>query len=535
MLRLTLIALLFRTAQSHLFESCFSSTSATPSSSGAINESFYYVRGDEKEIGAADQMTIAAYSGFLSREQASLALIGKAEDKVWLDAMLSETNRPSVDIYTLEDVLTKVPCTSGCKYVLCEIGEHSTSAALSFAAASADAVLVATQDNKDVLEKYGITLLKDLRGVDADWAVTNPDLTFNSHVSVLQQPGAPVPLADLSVRCGALTWFGDGDCKTSTLAPKALGLLESGDSIVIGWGGGDDPEWDCVHASTVQGAMGVIAADFAVNLGILMRDGTTTLPPFTQNISYPDVREPTGKHTVSFVMSDGDNVQWVLNDWSSPTGGNDWWSSEQRGQVKIGWTFNPTLATIAEPVFKTIFGGKTENDEFIAGPSGAGYSFPNDFTDTAFDAFSKETAFQMSAAGQRIVNVLADEGKIEEMGPLLEQDGIDAVFLYEYNGYSELEGKLDFVNGKPVIGGRFNLWTPGFYDVDSLVQALKDLPNLTDSSTSDGYSVIPVHAWSHNVTDVVRAAAMLEEDGRFDVVLPSELVQRLNAFVQREA
>ena len=240
-----------------------------------------------------------------------------------------------------------------------------------------------------------------------------------------------------------------------------------------------------------------------------------------------------GKHTVSFIMSDGDNIQWVLNDWSSPPGGDDWWNSEQRGKAKIGWTLNPTLATIAEPVFKTIMGSITEKDEFIAGPSGAGYSFPNDFSDEAFEAFAQETEYQMAAAGQRTVNVLADEGKIEEMGPLLKQDGIDAIIMYEYNGYSELEGALAFVEGKPVIGGRFSLWSPNFYDVDSLVEALKALPNLTDSTTKDGYSVIPVHAWSHNVTDIVRAAEMLEEDGRFDVVLPSELIARINDFFER--
>jgi len=375
-------------------------------------------------------------------------------------------------------------------------------------------------------------LEKDLRGVDADWAVKS-GLKFSPHVSVLQQPGAPVPLADLSVRCGALTWFGDGDCKTSPLATEALSVLTSGDSIVIGWGGGDDPEWDCVHAATVQGAMGVIAADWAVNLGVMMdsSDPARLPAPSTKMLKNS---EPSGKHTVSFVMSDGDNVQWVLNDWSQPKGGNDWWSSESRGDVKLGWTFNPTLATVAKPVFVTIFGGKTDNDEFIAGPSGAGYSFPNDFSDDAFEAFAIETEYQMSAAGLSIVNVLADEGKIEEMGPLLRQDGIEAVFLYEYNGYSELEGKIGFVEGKPVIGGRFNLWSPDFYNVDSLVGALKGLPNLDDATSMDGYSIIPVHAWSHNVTDVVRAVKILEDDGRFDVVLPSELVARVNEFVVRE-
>merc|ERR550537_1908959 len=127
----------------------------------------------------------------------------------------------------------------------------------------------------------------------------------------------------------------------------------------------------------------------------------------------------------------------------------------------------------------------------------------------------------------RIVNVLNDEGFAETVDVMLAEEDIDAVFLYEYNGYSELGGAISFVGGKPVIGGRFNLWSPDFYDVDDLVDALKGLPNMDDVTSSDGYTLIPVHAWSHSVEDIVSAVKQLEADGRFDVVLPDELVARV--------
>ena len=189
----------------------------------------------------------------------------------------------------------------------------------------------------------------------------------------------------------------------------------------------------------------------------------------------------------------------------------------------------------------------------------------------------------MAKCKQRIVNVLADEGYTSMGGgkwlePVLAHDNVDGVFLYEFNEYSKLEGKIDFVNGKPVIGGRFNLWSPNFYDVEGwfraskarahpvyrkstreydthryldrtrtslllrcthppharragLVKALQAVPNLTDASSSSGYSVIPVHAWSHNVSDIKAAAALLSKDGRFDVVLPEELLARVSKYV----
>ena len=38
-------------------------------------------------------------------------------------------------------------------------------------------------------------------------------------------------------------------------------------------------------------------------------------------------------------------------------------------------------------------------------------------------------------------------------------------------------------------------------------------------------SLIPVHAWSHNVSDVVAVAAALEATGHFEVVTPTALLK----------
>ena len=38
-------------------------------------------------------------------------------------------------------------------------------------------------------------------------------------------------------------------------------------------------------------------------------------------------------------------------------------------------------------------------------------------------------------------------------------------------------------------------------------------------------SLIPVHAWSHNVSDVVAVAAALEATGHFEVVTPTALLR----------
>ena len=47
----------------------------------------------------------------------------------------------------------------------------------------------------------------------------------------------------------------------------------------------------------------------------------------------------------------------------------------------------------------------------------------------------------------------------------------------------------------------------------------------TDAARADGYSLIPVHAWSHTVSDVVEAAALLGRTGAFEVITPSALMK----------
>lgn len=46
------------------------------------------------------------------------------------------------------------------------------------------------------------------------------------------------------------------------------------------------------------------------------------------------------------------------------------------------------------------------------------------------------------------------------------------------------------------------------------------------------YSLIPVHAWSHNVSDVVELAGLLEETGQFEIVTPSSLMSAVAANVK---
>ena len=64
--------------------------------------------------------------------------------------------------------------------------------------------------------------------------------------------------------------------------------------------------------------------------------------------------------------------------------------------------------------------------------------------------------------------------------------------------------------------------------VQPMIDKLSSMPRTPDMA--EGYSVVPVHVWSHNYSDVVAVATALEAAG-VDVVLPSELLRRVEANV----
>jgi len=83
---------------------------------------------------------------------------------------------------------------------------------------------------------------------------------------------------------------------------------------------------------------------------------------------------------------------------------------------------------------------------------------------------------------------------------------------------------------KPVIAGRFQLWNGVFYNVSALAAMLLKQPR--SAATQAGYSLIPVHVWTNNVSSVVElveALAAAAPDGSMRVVTPDQFVAALYA------
>lgn len=380
---------------------------------------------------------------------------------------------------------------------------------------------------------------------------------FNTRIFDLQDPSKSGCLVDWATFAGALHYW-DSTPNLSDPTSKAVFAAAQAPAAMFGWG---TSEGNSVDSMSGVG-MYIHASDFAHNLATLACFDAADLQQKRSDVAVEAAAARRGgagapaaavarKHTVSFLMTDGDNVQWLLNDFADP--GGKWFGSTDRGKVPLGWTMSPAMAELAPSVLSSFYRNMSTMDAFIAAPSGVGYAIPGKFphtqseqsgdgrdgtngSDPSLQAFTDLTSSFLGKADMSVVNYIADSNCAPECtDPMLAHDNIDSVLLYYGGGYVGGNGLIQWsAQGKPVIAGRYALWgSPGsgFDDPVSLTRKLRALPK--DPRDPQAYSLIPVHVWTHNVSDVVAAAGLLGGDF-FDVVTPEELVSRVSANVYHD-
>jgi len=372
----------------------------------------------------------------------------------------------------------------------------------------------------------GLADAGDLRGatLSATLAAWGGPAAFAPRVAVLQLPDENACMSDFAIATGALQ-FWDDNILSPDLWPIWSQLASTGEPFaMLGWG---PDEYNTV--TTVSAAGGaVVASNWAQNLDVY---SAFDAPAFSQ--PPPPPMPPAAAHTAAFLMSDGDNLQWLLDGFATDS---KWWGSPDRGSVPLGWTLSPSVVDLAPVVAAHLYGSATPADHLVAGVSGLGYFYPDVTAPDRRAALVNLTGAFMAKAGMRLVNVLGHgEGyTAEQVAPYVGQPQIDAVFWYNYDNYAGLRGNITWQNGKPVIGARFALWGDGsnpagptFCNNSMLVDRLLALPR--DPASPDSYSLIALHAWSHNVSDAraVASALAARAPGAVQIVTPAELVARV--------
>jgi hypothetical protein len=193
----------------------------------------------------------------------------------------------------------------------------------------------------------------------------------------------------------------------------------------------------CAQHATV-----VVAADFFYNASVF-----SGISGSIRSYQPPaPVPQLANRIYLSLTMVEGDNIQYdqhrMRQMWDDPT----------RGQVPLGWSVSVLLLDIAPAMLSYFQRTQTPNDLLVAGPSGAGYTYPVVWPASALPKFMQRTGNYMQRTGMRTLFAYNRNGSTDV--PL----SADLVGLYNTN-IPQLEGivynyesssQVSLIDGVPV-------------------------------------------------------------------------------------
>jgi hypothetical protein len=513
------------------------SNSPFPPPVNGFNSSTLLYALDLTGVSPANALTASTYQGFVSQTQGPLiyrtgGTTATSPYMLWLNATatlfsVNVSTYYQSDIWHLindHEAKSSHPLKG---YVLTNLTDGSVNAAV--AVCTALGAVAVDSTNEMYAKSAGLKQLADVRGRDLTWVLDNvmPQHNFSNRVTLVQSPDK-TGMSDVAMSMNLLPWY---SLNTSDAVSERVWWLMEPPFFALGWG--PDEIGTVSQASIHGGSVG--ASDWCMNLDVL---SSFDLPSFHQ--APPPSSPPTPAapvHTATFIMSDGDNLQYILGGFPTDP---QYWGSLDRGKVPLGWTLPPTLVDLAPVALHYLYSTATALDGFVGGVSGAAYFYP-DLAEKAggLSSLLGLTAQYLEKAGLSIVNVLSAADGTLPMSTaeayFAGAPSIDALIHYPYSDYSGDHGDIRFSSeGKPVIGGRFNLWGDGkggkdFKNVEQAALAL--VTAARDPASSEGYSLIPLHVWSHNVSDARAVMDLCEAlaPGAVQFVTPAVFVQRVVA------
>jgi hypothetical protein len=364
--------------------------------------------------------------------------------------------------------------------ILCRLGGASLNVATALCGPLGGVAL-----DESLLERAraaGLAVLEDVRGQDAASLFRSRRALFARGIVVEQVVEKVGYLRDLAVARRVFVFSGgDGEARSELV--RAFGP----EALVFGWGG-DEHGW--VRDLSRANASGV-AADWSANLSALQG-----LPAPLRRPRPPGPPAGGDGRRVAFVMSDGDNIQWLGGGFVDHP---HFWASPLRGTFPMTWEVSPVLADFAPRVLAHFYRTATGSDGFVTGAGAPGYTFPHFQTDRA--ALARQAAGFLGRADLAVVSVLNDNaGSPRDTMPLLELAVVHGILYKDFAPYHRRRGELFWHAGKPCLAYHGSLWE-GLPDSgpEAVARTIAALP-AAPATDPASYALVNVHAWSYRRT-----------------------------------
>ena len=277
---------------------------------------------------------------------------------------------------------------------------------------------------------------------------------------------------------------------------------------ILGWEHGVD-ECDFVQPVSRSGHV-MIPCDWSYNHSLASLGGKIAKRKVTFERFDPRcLNEEQDKKYVSFFLTDGDNVQWMMG------GFVDYMAQKASQEVKMtyGMALTP-LADMSVPWTDYLVGALPNGCSAVE-MLGGGYYYVDTYSQDGkrkqnLKVISRRVAREMKARQATLLSVMAidvlSESAKEAYQAYIDANAhLEAILAFQYSPYAGGEGQILWLkNSKgydiPIITAHYTLWN--FGDENHL---LEGTPRYIAECLTDDFSVVGVHAWSnfsrHSLTD----------------------------------
>lgn len=363
---------------------------------------------------------------------------------------------------------------------------------------------------EEMMESYvkglHLPLLLDVRDKDEAWLWQQYGSQFPKNVLGRQDPKTHV-VRDAITAMGGIMISGTGPLYT-----EVLNWLNPG-SPVIGWGIGME---DAQTGPSSEYGILQTATDWCTNLPVLSSGNTGLDYPFPGLPTPQPVQqtETTPKRYVSFIMSDGDNVQWLMMNFCKGEGAIPYFACPQRGLIPLGWSVPPAdLLQLCPYTLDYLCENATPNDDFVLN-SGC-YYYPDWYgrLRSEPDLLAKHSArlsqYMEKTHVQTLMLNLQDWDSDSAMAAYetycRTMPNLEGIFTVQYYPYTGGKGEIKWARSGnkeiPVISCRHAIWaergadqqegTPS--EVANWLKAWASKPITTEA---DQFAWVVIHCWS---------------------------------------
>jgi len=475
---------------------------------------------------ASSEMTAQSVAGLAAKAVNE----GRADEMVWVETdnidiedwfarLLKRQSqlelRGRFDLWDLVDRYAKQGIIKG--YILYrsdqskgELNEHrpgmdcSVNVATSLAGLL-DGIIVDESIEADA-KQHGLKMLMDVRGKTQAWCFEKYKDQFNRRMVCMQDPRKP-NVRDLAIAQKALTLYGNDEP-----APSVMAWSEPL-SPILGWNGGN--EFETTRLSSVYGHIQT-STDWAMNLPVLMAGTETAGSPRIKNFDPRTIDWNDKRSAVSFVDTDGDNVDFSEGSFFRGRDGRSYWGNPDRGKIPFGWSCCfAHLSQLCPEAIDYAAATRSPNDSFIEW--GGGYYYPDLFAlkhPNRWELLAQHahrTWELMRVNNTRIIgfNVsrLDSPDALKSYETIAGQtDGLLAILVFQYDRYEAGGGKVFWVKDRtgieiPVIAARYSIWNhlnhrPCAGTPAKVAREIRQTVEKAPPSELPRYDWVITHAWS---------------------------------------